>query len=95
MTSHSSPWSFPGLSRILIAVFFLSSVTCAAADSGSVSGTVADPSGAVVPGAAVVLRNPATAEQFSATAGADGSYSFAAVPPGHYGMQVSVSGFKP
>jgi hypothetical protein len=49
----------------------------------------------VVPGAAVVLRNPASADQFTAKVGADGSYTFAAVPAGHYVMRVSVSGFKP
>ena len=68
---------------------------CLAADSGSVSGTVADPSGAVIPGAAVVLRNPASGSR--TVRGRERrriAYSFAGVAAGHYEMQVDVPGLQ-
>jgi len=66
-----------------------------AADGGSISGTVADPSGAVIPGAAIVLRNLASGVQQTAAAKEDGSYSFNGIAAGHYEMQIEVPEFKP
>src|SRR5258708_26948048 len=64
--------------------------------TGSISGTVADPSGAAIPGAKVTLHNPDTGLRQEATTGADGSYEFLVVPVGeHYTIDVEASGFKP
>ena len=66
---------------------------CLAADGGSVSGTVSDPSGAVIPGA-VVLLQATDGSQRSSTAGEDGSYSFTGVAPGRYRIEIDAPGFK-
>ena len=77
-----------------VCLLFLTGL-CFAADGASISGTVADPSGAVIPGAAVVLRNLASGAQQTAAAKDDGSYAFNSVPAGHYEMQIEVPEFKP
>ncbi len=61
--------------------------------SSSVLGSVVDPSGAVIQGAQVVLTNTATNVVLNAVSDDSGSYSFPAVPPGIYSLEVSKSGF--
>ena len=60
---------------------------------GSLHGQVTDPSGAIVPGASVQLSGGG--QNFSATSGGDGSYSFATLPAGIYTLDVTVPGFTP
>ena len=78
-------------------VLFTAAFACAEAGgtSGSITGTVADPTGAVVPGATVVIHNPVS--QFSRTATTDsaGNFSFVNVPQNPYHMTVNLSGFAP
>ena len=62
--------------------------------SGLVSGTVADPSGAVVPGAQVTLVQRATNASQSTTTDAAGRYAFPAVIPGDYTLNVLAKGFR-
>ena len=57
-------------------------------------GTVTDPSGAVVPGAKVEVRDAAKNQPLTASADAVGQFSFPAVPPGEYRIQVSMAGFR-
>jgi len=65
----------------------------AQAGRGSISGTVTDPNGALVPGAQVVLVNPASGvTQHSVTSGA-GLYTFISLNPGVYKVKVSQTGF--
>ena len=45
-------------------------------DTGSITGTVTDPSGAVVNGAKVTLTNEGTAASLTTTTGSDGLYRF-------------------
>ncbi|MGH9660855.1 MAG: carboxypeptidase regulatory-like domain-containing protein, partial [Bryobacteraceae bacterium] len=61
---------------------------------GTVSGTVTDPSGAVVTGAAVVLTHNATGVRRSATSNEAGIYRFDAVDLGVYELKVTQPGFK-
>ncbi len=63
-------------------------------DTGSITGTVTDPSGAVVSGAKVTLTNEGTAASLSTTTGSDGGYKFSPVRIGTYKLDVSASGFK-
>ncbi len=57
-------------------------------------GTVTDPSGAVVPGAKVEVRDPARNQLLTATTDARGQFSFSAVSPGEYRIEVSKAGFR-
>ncbi len=62
--------------------------------SGSVSGTVLDPSGAVVPHASVNAVNTATGVRTSATSNAAGIYSIRFLPIGTYTVEVKAQGFQ-
>lgn len=64
------------------------------ASTGVVSGTVRDPTGAVVPGARVELLDTATNQLRVQTTNEAGSYTFTNLPPGIYKVTVSMSGFR-
>ena len=62
--------------------------------SSTVTGTVADPSGAAVPGATVSLRlTGTTTDVFSTKTTAAGSFTMVSVPPNTYDLSVEASGF--
>jgi len=63
------------------------------AGSGTITGTVTDPSGSVVPGAAVVIRNTDTMIERKTETSDGGIYNAAFLQPGHYEVQVSKTGF--
>jgi TonB family protein len=58
------------------------------------AGSVADPTGAVVPNAVVALTNTDTSAGSSATTDPNGAYRFESVEPGNYKVTVKVPGFK-
>src|ERR1035438_578351 len=66
----------------------------AQAPTGSIHGTVADPSGAVVPAATITLTSQSGASKF-ALSGGDGAFVFESVEPGSYTISVSAEGFAP
>ncbi len=91
-----------GITRILTGCAFL--VTCLlftvqllrADVVGTISGTVTDRSGAVIPNAKVELRNADTGYDRQTTVDSAGFYEFASVPIGeHYQVEVHADGFKP
>src|SRR5260370_17908975 len=61
---------------------------------GNLSGTITDPSGAVVPNAEVVVKNSATGITRNVTTNADGFYSAANLVHGNYEVSVSAAGFN-
>ena len=79
-----------------LVVFLLFAATLQAQDTAaSLTGTVTDPSGAVVPGASVELVNPATGQSYKALTNSGGSYSIANITPGPgYNETVSRDGFE-
>jgi Carboxypeptidase regulatory-like domain len=64
------------------------------ANTGSVQGTVADQTGAMVPGAALILRNVATGSTQTAQSDASGVFRFPIVPVGRYTLTSTKAGFK-
>jgi hypothetical protein len=62
---------------------------------GSVTGTVKDQSGGVIPGATVTLINMALGNQFATVTDAQGTYSFPNVSVGRYDLTIALEGFKP
>lgn len=85
------------LLRSAAAIFVLAALSLTAlsqAGTASVSGTVRDNNNAVVPGATVTLSNAATGFSRTTTTSNDGTYSFVAVPPATYQLDVTASGFK-
>ena len=62
--------------------------------TGSLSGAITDPSGAVVPGATVTLVNSSTGAERSAISSSTGVFDFQALQPGTYTVSVAATGFK-
>jgi carboxypeptidase family protein/TonB-dependent receptor-like protein len=89
--------------RSLCAAFFvalflslgLHSYAQSGSNSGSIGGTVLDPTGAVVPNATVEIHNPVSHFDRSATTDKSGNFSFPNVPFNPYHMTVTASGFAP
>lgn len=85
----------PVLSICVLA--FLVLVPCGlllAGVTASLSGTVTDPSGAIVAGATVTATNVDTGVASTQTTNAQGVYSFPELPPGKYVLDVRQTGFK-
>ena len=62
--------------------------------TASVTGTVIDPGGGVLPGANVTLTHDATSAQRSVETNDSGLYRFAGLPPGGYTMEVTLEAFS-
>jgi len=62
--------------------------------TATLSGTVNDASGAVVPGAGVSLKNEASGDLRRTVSNGDGYFTFGAVPPGSYTVAVEMKGFN-
>src|SRR5579859_8180586 len=85
---------------LLLAVLFClfavtpSSLFAQAISTGTVAGTVTDPSGGAVVGASVTLMDTATNIPRTAATNETGRYFFANVPPGTYNVSVNKTGFR-
>jgi hypothetical protein len=81
--------------RILpVAVLLVSALAVQAQSAGSVSGTVSDPSGAVVPGATVNLNNASSGLDRSTITDDQGRFVFTNVPFNPYKVIVTANGFQ-
>jgi Carboxypeptidase regulatory-like domain len=79
---------------LLFALFSLSvAFTQTSISTGSISGTVTDASGAVVPNAKATISGP-TGQTLHATTSQTGAYSVGALIPGVYMLRVEAKGFK-
>src|SRR5690348_4228942 len=65
------------------------------AGTGALTGTVTDPSGAVIPNVTVTAISVDTGQARTATTGTDGTYKISLLPPGNYRVAFEASGFKP
>jgi hypothetical protein len=61
--------------------------------AGTVQGAIVDPTGAVVAGAEVEIRNPITGYKKSAKTSSAGEFRLQSIPPNSYHLQVKASGF--
>jgi hypothetical protein len=66
----------------------------AQADTGSITGTVTDPTGAVIPGATVTATNTDNGQKLQANANGAGEFTILAVPRGNYTVIATAGGFK-
>ena len=62
--------------------------------SGSISGTVLDPTGASVPGATVTVTQLDTGRHTTVTTNSAGNYVFPSLVPAHYKVKVTAAGFQ-
>ncbi len=62
--------------------------------NGTITGTVADPSGAVIADAQIQVKNNANGQLYTGVSTATGNYSIVQLPVGTYDLTVTTSGFK-
>ena len=72
----------------------LSSLLFSQSNNATVSGTVADPSRAVVPGVTVTATNNATGVVTTVISNDSGAYNFASLLPGAYKITATLPGFQ-
>ncbi len=65
-----------------------------ASANGSISGTLTDQTGAVVPDATITLVNTTLKSEYKATSNGQGFYSFPTVPVAHYDLTIAATGFR-
>jgi hypothetical protein len=80
----------------LFAAVLLGAVAASAqVETGQIAGSVTDPSGAVIPGATITVRNVATNEQRTSTSSAGGLYVVTGLEPATYEVSVTSGNFHP
>jgi hypothetical protein len=79
---------------LLVMVCALCAVGFSQKTTGDISGSVSDPSGAVLAGATISIENPGTGLKRTVTTSASGTYSLPELPPGIYKMTATATGFK-
>ena len=82
------------VTTILLAVAVLTVVPVSAQTTGTILGRVADPSGAVVPGAKLTLINTGTNITRALTVPDSGDFTFSQLPPGQYNLAAEHAGFR-
>jgi hypothetical protein len=90
---------YPNIFKLRVAgtlIFLICTLSASALSqivNGAFHGTVTDPSGAVIPGAKIVIENLTNAQTRVAITDSHGFYTITQEPPGHYSISVSKSGF--
>src|SRR5262245_32022210 len=98
--SRSHTASRPGWAAIIFCTLALLTAAIPAraqtptATTAVVSGAVADPTGGVIPGAAVILVDAGPSRTTGTTTDENGRYVFVGVLPGRYSVTVKLSGFN-
>ncbi len=82
------------LAVLVVAAVMAPSLMAQSLISGDLTGTITDPSGAVVSGATVALKSDATGATRTATTGPNGTYRFSLLQPGTYTISASAPGFS-
>src|SRR5271156_924530 len=81
------------MARILCAAGVLSAALAWASVGGSISGTVKDPAGRVLPNAQVTVRETSTGMSHQSHTDSKGVYVFPLLPVGHYELNIQAPGF--
>ncbi|HKU26695.1 MAG TPA: carboxypeptidase regulatory-like domain-containing protein [Candidatus Sulfotelmatobacter sp.] len=82
-------------SRLLLGILVILTFCAAAfAQTGSITGTVKDPSGAAIAGAKVVVSDPGRGITREMDTNSSGDYNQSALPQGTYDVSVTATGFK-
>src|SRR5437868_231901 len=85
---------FAASAVFLVLALCLSAYSQSGGNSTSVTGTVSDPSGAVVPNATVEIHNPVSQFRRSTTTDSNGNFSIPNVPFNPYHLSISAAGFS-
>lgn len=82
------------LPRLLLGTLLVSTLALAQSDRGTISGTVSDPGGALIPNASVVIVNQGTGIQMELKTTQTGAFSAPYLSAGLYDISVEVQGFR-
>src|SRR5689334_10288328 len=80
--------------RLLVAVGLCSAAAFAQTATGTITGTISDPAGAVVANASLELKNSETGTVSQTVSSSTGNYNFSQLPAATYQLTVNVPGFK-
>src|SRR4051794_1834192 len=80
--------------RQLSLALLISSMVFGQSDRGTITGTVSDQAGALIPNAKVVANNTATGVQFTTETTETGNFTIPSMPSGTYDVNVEVTGFR-
>lgn len=80
--------------RLVIYLLFTSAVIWSADPTGTITGSVSDPSGAALAGAKMIATDIQTGLVRNTTSAADGGYVFPLLPVGSYNVRVEAPGFQ-
>ncbi|PYS32381.1 MAG: hypothetical protein DMG14_34710, partial [Acidobacteria bacterium] len=80
--------------RVLFCLFLISLSAFAQSDRGTMTGTVSDTTGAVIPGVSIVATNVETSARYETTSTETGNYTLAQLPSGLYQLSAELPGFK-
>lgn len=97
MPSTQKRTRFVSRTNLLLVLLILSATVALAQttiSTGSIQGTVTDPSGAVLRGAKVIITNKATGQTTTTTTTSAGAYTSGALVPGDYKVRVENQGFR-
>jgi hypothetical protein len=79
---------------ILLSFVFLLVFTAGAQENATITGTVLDPSGALVPNVTITLTNTATGQTRSAVSNSSGIYLFTSLGVGNFNLTAAAQGFE-
>ena len=82
------------ITSFFVLLFSAMALAQATVGTGSIVGTVSDPSGAVLSGAKVTITHTATGQALSLTTNSSGAFNSGALNPGDYRVQASAKGFS-
>ena len=84
----------PRLSLLVCFSMLLAGPVFAQSDRGTITGTVSDPGGGVVPNASVTIRGVDTGAEYKTITTATGNYTVPQLPSGRYNPTVASPGFS-
>ena len=79
---------------LIVSAFAMAQIGFAQTDRGAITGTVSDPTGAVIPNAHVVASNTSSGSRSETTSTTTGSYTIPSLVAGTYIVTVEAAGFK-
>ena len=82
------------LRTCVFCLFIFALAAIAQVNTGTITGTIEDPAGAVVPGAPIEVKNMDTGTVYKGGASNTGNYVIQGLPAGKYELTVTVTGFK-
>ncbi len=80
--------------NIIVASIALATLLFAQVPTGTIAGTVSDPSGAIVPNCPVTITSSATGMTRTVHSGSTGAFSVSSLPAGTYSVSAELTGFK-